>query len=140
MSNESIELINIQRIIRLKDGYLKLCSFLEFKAQTMEKERSDFYNELFRFSLDHLRENGFTYTIDKYDKVRKPKGISLSTEMSEDLDASYNFFSFFFRKKYKRKLYIGEFVELILYIYAQNFLKENERNLLNINYGIKAVD
>lgn len=141
MSNESKESNNVQRIVRLKDDYLKLCSFLEFKAQSLSMERAAFYDELFRFSLDYLRENGFTYFIRQYGKVRTAKGISLSVLVSDDLDASYNFFYVFYRKKYKRKLHFGEFVELILYIYAMNKLTDSERNLFDIDYGIeKAAD
>lgn len=130
----------VQKIVRIRADYIKLCSYYEFIAAKNNIDTHIFFDKIFTFSLNHLLEHGFFYEIDEYKPIRKPKGFIMEGSISNEFTRYYNFLSDFFKKKYNRKLYVCELFELILYIYASNKLDETQLKQIGIDFGIRKID
>lgn len=130
----------IQRIVRIRPDYIRLCSFLEFISDKKGIDKPQFFNEVFLYSLNSITDKGFNYNIEEYKPRRKPKGFLMEQDTSDTIDTTYDFYSKIFQKKYNRILYIADFVELLLYIYAINNLTESELQALDLEWGIEKVE
>lgn len=127
-----------QRVIRIRPDYFKVLTYLEFQADKQGVERHAYINNVVRFSLDFLVENGIRYEIEEYEPMRKGKGFFLKKETFNLFDERYKLVSNYYLSKYLKKLLVAEFMELIIYIYCINQLTEDELKLIDINWGIKV--
>lgn len=128
-----------QKIIRLREDYIEVCTFLEYYAQKNKIEKHVFYNNLFKYSLDYLINNGFSYVIEDYESLRKGKGFFLKEDTINYFYETYMFASKYFLKKFRKKLLLAEFTELLIYIYCVNKLSNKEINMLDIDWGIEKI-
>lgn len=130
----------VQRIVRIKPDYLAVCSYLDFIAKKNKRDLCEFYNDLFISSLDYISKNGFKYYIIPYKPRRTPKGLQMLDKTSSSIDDAYKFLSNIYYGNHMKKLYIAEFIELLLYIYVMNNLSEAEIENIGIEFGIKKLE
>jgi hypothetical protein len=129
----------VKKIIRIKKDYIKLCEYLDFLASKKGIDYRLFISQAFDFSMNYLVEQGFCYEIDYYKNRRHPKGFSITPATSDNFDNNLSFYSDMFYRKFKRKLFVSEFTELLLYIYAINNIKESELKEIDVSWGIEKV-
>lgn len=128
-----------QRIFRIKEEYITFCEYLDFHAKKHNIDRNMFYDNLFKYSLDHIIKFGFNYSIDEYLPRRRPKGFPLLEETSLEFSKTFKFYKDIFFKKFNRSLLVCEYVELLIYIYANNKLEQKEKDINNIEWGITEI-
>jgi len=130
----------IRKVIRISQNYIVLCDFLDFYAGYKEKNKFDFYNYLFNYSLSKISGNiGY--------KFKKPSvrvyGITRSFFLNKK---TYDLFNTIYKKSQKlyKSLYddylsLGNFTELILYIYITDNIDKKILNLFKFDFGIKKI-
>jgi len=130
----------IKKVIRISQNYIVLCDFLDFYAGYKEKNKFDFYNYLFNYSLSKISGNiGY--------KFKKPSvrvyGITRSFFLNKK---TYDLFNTIYKKSQKlyKSLYddylsLGNFTELILYIYITDNIDKKILNLFKFDFGIKKI-
>lgn len=120
-----------QKTFRIKKEYIEVCSFLDYYSMKNNIDRKIFFNDLFKYSLTDIMNNGFKYNIIPYEKRRVPKGFLMEEETYDDIKIYHKFVS----NKLTQKLHVGEFIELLIYIYCINNIDED----LNVDWGIKKT-
>ncbi|MBC8390161.1 MAG: hypothetical protein ISS14_02720 [Actinobacteria bacterium] len=130
----------IRKVIRISQNYIVLCDFLDFYAGYKEKNKFDFYNDLFNYSLSKISGDiGY--------KFKKPSGRVYGITRSFFLNKkTYDLFNTIYNKSKKlyRSLYddylsLGNFTELILYIYITDNIDKKILNLFKLDFGIKKI-
>ncbi len=137
------ELINQEwkaRTIRIRPDYVKLRNYLTFLSKGENIDFCYFWNEVIKFSLNHLIEKGFNYIIDKSDIARIPQYFPTDKDINKQFDTLFSLFQIHYKKQYGRKFFNYEFVELLLYIYAKHNLKPSELDNLKIDFGIRHIE
>lgn len=119
----------VQKSIRIRGDYFKFFKYFEYMAEKNNIDKNLFLSNVISYSLNHLTENGFNYIIKPYKPRRIPKGLVLLPEVFELLDTSFNYYSNIYRKKHKKRLYVCEYVELLIYIYVREFYKDGDLDL-----------
>lgn len=128
----------IKRPIRIKNDYIKVCSYLEFIAKKREIDTHVFFNEVFLYSMKSLIEKGLNYSIEEYKPRRIVKGFILNKETSDKLDDLFSAYNKIFSMTCGRKIFFGEFIELMIYIYSMECLRKSDIDVLEtIDWGIK---
>lgn len=126
------------KIIRIKEEYIQLCKLYELIALREEISKHEYLKKVISYSINYLNENGFNFIIEIYKPRRKPKGFFLSEDIIKDFDEQFNYFKSIYYKRFERRLYECEYMELLLYIYAINNLEEKDLQTTNIkNWGIR---
>jgi hypothetical protein len=130
----------IRKVIRISQNYIVLCDFLDFYAGYKEKNKFDFYNDLFNYSLSKVSGDiGY--------KFKKPSGkvygitrsFFLNKKTYNLLNTTYNKSQKLYRSLYDDYLSLGNFTELILYIYITDNIDKKILNLFKFDFGIKKI-
>lgn len=133
----------IQKTVRIKDDYNKLCAFLELYAKGIGIDSKRIYDEIFRYSIDELLIRGFHYRFVFYPGRREPKGFLIDPQTLDKIEDSFPRYSAISYKLERKKILVAEFYELLLYIYAMNKLEEQHLKYLNetleIDWGIESM-
>jgi len=130
----------IRKVIRVSQNYIMLCDFLDFYAGYKEKNKFEFYNDLFNYSLRKVSGDiGY--------KFKKPSGkvygitrsFFLNKKTYDMLNAIYNKSQKLYRSLYDDYLSLGNFTELILYVYITDNIDKKILNLFKFDFGIKKI-
>jgi hypothetical protein len=130
----------IRKVIRVSQNYIVLCDFLDFYAGYKEKNKFDFYNDLFNYSLSKVSGDiGY--------KFKKPSGkvygitrsFFLNKKTYNLLNTTYNKSQKLYRSLYDDYLSLGNFTELILYVYITDNIDKKILNLFKFDFGIKKI-
>jgi len=130
----------IRKVIRVSQNYIMLCDFLDFYAGYKEKNKFEFYNDLFNYSLRKVSGDiGY--------KFKKPSGkvygitrsFFLNKKTYDMLNAIYNKSRKLYRSLYDDYLSLGNFTELILYVYITDNIDKKILNLFKFDFGIKKI-
>jgi hypothetical protein len=130
----------IRKVIRISQNYIVLCDFLDFYSGYKEINKFEFYNNLFNYSLSKISED-ISY------KFKKPSvrvyGITRSFFLNKKtyylLNTTYNKSQKLYRSLYNDYLSLGNFTELILYIYITDNIDKKILNLFKFDFGIKRI-
>lgn len=128
-----------QKTIRITLDYNRLCDFLSFAERKEGVETKKINDYIFNYSLDYIVKNEDeiykNYKFIKFRGKREPKGFLLRKDTLEKLYSTYSRFKNHYAKE---NIYysMGEFTELLLYIWCQANLKKEVLDFLNINWGI----
>jgi hypothetical protein len=131
----------IRKVIRISQNYIVLCDFLDFYAGYKERNKFKFYNDLFNYSLSKI-SGDISY------KFKKPSvrvyGITrsffLNKKTYELLNTIYNKSQKLYKSLYNDYLSLGNFTELILYIYINDNIDKKILNLFKFDFGIKRIN
>lgn len=129
-----------QKLIRIREQYDRLTTFLIYIGRkTIEDERLIF-DDICIKSLDFLYMDGFHYKFLDFDGRREPKGFLLENSTFEKLQENFKLYSSINNQINNDKLTIGQFMELLLYIYCQNFLDGYDKEYINRNTEWGIID
>lgn len=130
----------VKKSFRLREEYLLVCAYLEFKSKKINISNHELYNSIFNFSIDYLNTNSNNqYIIEKYDKKRNVKGFMIKKETQDRFNDLFDKMKEVLVKDTDEEIYIGELVEFIIYIYcfkSKNFSNNDFAMVGEINWGI----
>ena len=130
----------IRKVIRISQNYIVLCDFLDFYAGYKERNKFEFYSEVFNYSFNKISGDiGY--------KFKKPSvsvyGITMSFFLNrntyDQLNTIYNKSQQLYKSLYDDYLSLGNFTELILYIYITDNIDKKILNLFKFDFGIKKI-
>ncbi|MGN9163476.1 hypothetical protein [Clostridium sulfidigenes] len=117
-----------QKIVRLREEYRTLCTFIDFFAKETGRDSIKIYEELVNFSLDYIAYNGFHYIItEEFTGRREPKGLLLSSDTQKRFKVDFNNYKNLCMRMHGKKLTVGEFTELLIFIYCMNNFEERHK-------------
>ena len=138
----------MQKTIRIKLDYNKLCNFISFEEIDFEdvKNARKVYESIFTFSLDYVASSDdfLKYEIIKYSGRREPKGFLMKNETSDRLYKIYDIYKEKMKKKYNVFITFGEFIEFLMFYYCQNNIPKESLDYINnvwkINWGFRLEE
>jgi hypothetical protein len=131
----------IRKVIRISQKYIVLCDFLDFYAGYEEKNKFEFYNDLFNYSLNKVSGDiGY--------KFKKPSGrvygitrsFFLNKKTYDLLNTIYNKSQKLYRSLYDDYLSLGNFTELILYVYITDNIDKKILNLILVSRELLKIN
>lgn len=126
------------KTVRVKNDYHKVCTFYYISLQGFGVDKSLFDNIL-NFSLDYLDKNGFDFEMNNFQGRRYPKGFLITDETLGRINEYYCKAKIVFSKK-DINLSVGEFYELLLFIYCKLNIGDEMFNMLDVEWGFTMKD
>jgi hypothetical protein len=111
----------IRKVIRINPSYIVICDFLDFYAGYKGKSKFDFYNNLFSYSLKKISGDiGYKFKKSSTSEYGITRSFFLNRKTYDLLHSSYKKSQGLYKTLYDDYLSLGNFTELILYIYTTN--------------------
>jgi hypothetical protein len=130
----------IRKVIRISQNYIVLCDFLDFYAGYKEKNKFEFYNDLFNYSLNKVSGDiGYEFRKPSEKVYGITRSFFLNKKTYDLLNTIYNKSQKLYRSLYDDYLSLGNFTELILYIYITDNIDKKILNLFKFDFGIKKI-
>jgi len=140
MVNRSRDKDYIRKVIRIKPKYIVICDFLDFYAGYKGKSKFDFYNNLFNYSLKKI-SNDISYEFKK--SPASDYGITRSFFLNKKtydlLHSTYKKSQELCKTLFDDYLSLGNFTELILYIYITNNIEKKILDVFKFDFEIKKI-
>jgi len=131
----------IRKVIRIKPKYIVICDFLDFYAGYKGKSKFNFYNNLFNYSLKKISGDiGYEFRKSPESSYGITRSFFLNKRTYDLLHSTYKKSLGLYKKLYDDYLSIGNFTELILYIYITNNIENKILNIFKFDFGIKKID
>jgi hypothetical protein len=143
----SLEMVNrkrdkdyIRKVIRINQKYIVICDFLDFYTGYKGKSKFEFYNNLFNYSLNKI-SGGIGYKFKKSSTLVYgiTRSFFLNKKTYDLLNTIYKKSQQLYKYLYDDYLSLGNFTELILYIYITDNIDKNILNLFKFDFGIKKI-
>ena len=130
----------IRKVIRISQGYVIICDFLDFYAGYKRKNKFEFYNDLFNYSLKKIsRDVGYKFKKSPESIYGITRSFFLDKKTYDLLYATYDKSQKLYKTLYDDYLSLGNFTELILYIYITDNIDKKILNLFKFDFGIKKI-
>ena len=130
----------IRKVIRISQNYIVLCDFLDFYAGYKEINKFEFYNDLFNYSLNKISGDiGYKFKKPSVSVYGITRSFFLNRNTYEQLNTIYNKSQQLYKSLYDDYLSLGNYTELILYIYITGNIDKKILNLFNFDFGIKKI-
>ena len=130
----------IRKVIRINPKYIVICDFLDFYSGYKEKNKFEFYNDLFNYSLKEI-SSGIDYKFKK--SHASDYGITRSFFLNKKtynlLHATYKKSQELYKTLYDDYLSMGNFTELILYIYITNNIDKKILDVFKFDFAVKRM-
>ena len=131
----------IRKVIRIKPKYIVICDFLDFYAGYKGKSKFEFYNNLFNYSLKKISGDiGYELRKSPEPNYGITRSFFLNKRISDLLHSTYKKSLGLYKKLYDNYLSLGNFTELILYIYIIDNIEEKILNVFKFDFGIKKIN
>jgi len=143
----SIEMVNrrrdkdyIRKVIRINPKYIVICDFLDFYAGYKGKSKFELYNNLFNYSLKKISSNiGYEFRKSPETSYGITRSFFLNKKTYDLLHSAYKKSLGLYKKLYDDYLSMGNFTELILYIYITDNIEKKILDLFKFDFGIKKI-
>jgi len=130
----------IRKVIRISQKYIVLCDFLDFYAGYKEINKFEFYNNLFNYSLSKISSDlGYKFKKPAQSVYGITRSFFLNKKTYNLLNTTYNKSQQQYKSLYDDYLSLGNFTELILYIYITENIDKKILNLFKFDFGIKKI-
>ena len=130
----------IRKVIRISQNYIVLCDFLDFYAGYKEKNKFEFYNDLFNYSLKKISSDvGYKFKKSSASVYGITRSFFLNKKTYDLLHVIYKKSQELYKTLYGDYLSMGNFTELILYIYITDNIDKKILNLFKFDFGIKKI-
>jgi hypothetical protein len=130
----------IRKVIRISQKYIVLCDFLDFYAEYKEISKFEFYNNLFNYSLGKISSDlGYKFKKPAQSVYGITRSFFLNKKTYDLLNNIYNKSQQLYKSLYNDYLSLGNFTELILYIYITENIDKKILNLFKFDFGIKKI-
>ena len=118
-----------------------ICDFLDFYAGYKERNKFEFYNDLFNYSLKKLSSNiGYKFKKSPISSYGITRSFFLNKKTYDFLHTTYKKSLGLYKKLYDDYLSTGNFTELILYIYIIDNIEKKILNVFKFDFGIEKMD
>jgi len=133
----SLEIVNrrrdkdyIRKVIRINPKYIVICDFLDFYAGYKGKSNFEFYNKLFNYSLKKVSGDiGYEFRKSPETSYGITRSFFLNKKNYDLLHTTYKKSQELYKALYNDYLSMGNFTELILYIYITSNI---EKKILDV--------
>ena len=130
----------IRKVIRISQGYVIICDFLDFYAGYKRKNKFEFYNDLFNYSLKKISSDvGYKFKKSPETIYGITRSFFLDKKTYDLLNTIYKKSQELYKTLYDDYLSVGNFTELILYIYITDNIDKKILNLFKFDFGIKKI-
>jgi len=131
----------IRKVIRINPKYIVICDFLDFYSGYKEKNKFEFYNDLFNFSLKKISSDiGYKFKKSPASEYGITRSFFLNKKTYNLLHTTYKKSQELYKTIYDDYLSMGNFTELILYIYITDNIEKKILNVFKFDFGIKKID
>jgi len=131
----------IRKVIRINQSYIVICDFLDFYAGYKGKSKFDFYNNLFNYSLKKISSDiGYEFRKSPEPSYGITRSFFLNKRTYDLLNTIYNKSQKLYKTLFDDYLSLGNFTELILYIYITNNIEKKILDLFKFDFGIKKIN
>ncbi len=130
----------IRKGIRNSSRYIVICDFLDFYAGYKGINKFEFYNNLFKYSLKKIPNNiGYKFRKSPSSNYGITSLFFLNKKAYDLLYKSYQIAQDLYRTVYVDYLSMGNFTELILYIYVTNNMEKKILDVFNFDFGVEKI-
>jgi hypothetical protein len=130
----------IRKVIRISQEYVVICDFLDFYSGYKRKNKFEFYNDLFNYSLKKISGNiGYKFKESPETIYGITRSFFLDKKTFDLLHVTYNKSQQLYKTLYDDYLSLGNFTELILYIYTSDNIEKKILNLFKFDFGIRKI-
>jgi hypothetical protein len=130
----------IRKVIRVNQNYIVLCDFLDFYAGYKGKNKFEFYNSLFNYSLKKIDGDvGYRFKKSPESGYGITRSFFFNKKIYNLLHSSYKKSQKLYRKLYDDYLSMGNFTELILYIYINDNIENKILDVFKFDFGIEKI-
>jgi len=131
----------IRKVIRINPKYIVICDFLDFYTGYKEKNKFEFYNDLFNYSLKKISSDiGYKFKKSPALNYGITRSFFLDKKTYDLLHVIYNKSQQLYKTLHGDYLSMGNFTELILYIYITDNIEKKILNVFKFDFGIKKID
>ena len=130
----------IRKVIRINPKYIVICDFLDFYTGYKEKNKFEFYNNLFNYSLKKISGDiGYKFKKSPVSDYGITRSFFLDKKTYDLLHVIYNKSQQLHKTLHDDYLSMGNFTELILYIYIIDNIEKKILNVFKFDFGIKKI-
>ena len=130
----------IRKVIRINPSYIVICDFLDFYAGYKGKSKFEFYNDLFNYSLKKLSSDiGYKFKKSPISDYGITRSFFLNKKTYDLLHATYKKSQELYKTLYDDYLSMGNFTELILYIYITDNIEKKILDVFKFDFAIKRM-
>ncbi|MBA7509221.1 hypothetical protein ES705_01167 [subsurface metagenome] len=130
----------IRKVIRINQKYIVLCDFLDFYTGYKGKSKFEFYNNLFNYSLKKISGDiGYKFKKSPASDYGITRSFFLDKKIYDLLHVVYNRSQELYKTRYDDYLSMGNFTELILYIYITDNVEKKILDVFKFNFGIQKI-
>ena len=130
----------IRKGIRIGQKYIVICDFLDFYSGYKEKNKFEFYNDLFNYSLKKISSDiGYKFKKSPALNYGITRSFFLDKKTYDLLHATYKKSQELYNTLYDDYLSMGNFTELILYIYITDNIEKKILDVFKFDFGIKKM-
>ena len=130
----------IRKVIRISPSYIVICDFLDFYAGYKGKSKFEFYNDLFNYSLKKLSSDiGYKFKKSPISDYGITRSFFLNKKTYDLLHATYKKSQELYKTLYDDYLSMGNFTELILYIYITDNMEKKILDVFKFDFAIKRM-
>jgi len=131
----------IRKVIRINPSYIVICDFLDFYAGYKGKSKFDFYNNLFNYSLKKISSNiSYKFKKSPTSEYGITRSFFLDRKTYDLLHSSYKKSQELYKTLFDDYLSLGNFTELILYIYIIGNIEKEILNVFKFEFSIKKIN
>ena len=115
-----------------------ICDFLDFYTGYKGKSKFEFYNDLFNYSLKKISSDiGYKFKKSPTSDYGITRSFFLGKKTYDLLHATYKKSQELYKKLYDDYLSLGNFTELILYIYITDNIEKKFLMYLNLTLAFR---
>ncbi|MBU2563583.1 MAG: hypothetical protein KJ568_03940 [Actinobacteria bacterium] len=130
----------IRKGIRINQEYIIICDFLDFYSGYKGKNKFEFYNDLFNYSLKKISNDiGYKFKKSPASDYGITRSFFLNKKTYDLLHATYKKSQELYKTLYDDYLSMGNFTELVLYIYITDNIEKKILDVFKFDFGIKKI-
>jgi len=130
----------IRKVIRINPSYTVICDFLDFYAGYKGKSKFNFYNNLFNYSLKKISSDiGYKFKKSSISEYGITRSFFLNKKTYNLLHSTFKKSQELYKTLFDDYLSLGNFTELILYIYITNNIEKKILDIFKFDFGIKKI-
>jgi len=131
----------IRKVVRINSDYVVICDFLDFYAGYKGKNKFEFYNNLFNYSLKKISGDiGYRFNKSSMSEYGITRSFFLNKKTYDLLHSTYKKSHGLYKTLFDDYLSLGNFTELILYIYIIDNIERKILDVFKFDFGIKKMD
>jgi len=130
----------IRKVIRINPNYIVMCDFLDFYTGYKGKNKFEFYNDLFNYSLKKISSDiSYKFRKSPESSYGITRSFFLNKKTFDLLHTTYKRSQELYKTLYDDYLSMGNFTELILYIYIVDNIEKKILDVFEFDFGIKKI-